>query len=78
MNDNKSAIQAMSAAFLALGMAVSESTLRRAGSHLQELLAHGELDAPTSRIIEGILVGIDYDEEAIVSNWSDSDGALIN
>jgi hypothetical protein len=50
--DNNPVIHAMIAVFLALGEAVGEHTLQRAGNLIRDLL---------SNVLETVLVGIDYD-----------------
>jgi hypothetical protein len=54
-------INAMIAVFLALGEAVGERTLQRAGNLIRDLIADGVVDPATSDILETVLVGIDYD-----------------
>jgi hypothetical protein len=57
-------IHALIASFLALGGAVSGTTLRRAGASLRGLISDPEsqLSPATVRIIEDILVGVDHEE----------------
>jgi hypothetical protein len=56
-------IHALIASFLALGSAVNEETLRRAGNNLRELICDPEsrLSPIAIRILEDILVGIDHE-----------------
>jgi hypothetical protein len=59
--DNNPVIYAMIAVFLALGEAVGECTLQRAGNLIRDLIADEVVSPETSDILETILVGIDYD-----------------
>jgi hypothetical protein len=57
-------INAMIASFCALGLAVGDGPLQRAGEHLRELLADNVLDGTTEEILESVLVAIDHDATA--------------
>jgi hypothetical protein len=61
MDNTKPVINAMAAAFFALGEAMGGSALQRAGVHLRELVANEVVDKNTAAILEGLLVGIDHD-----------------
>ena len=64
---NSPVIHAMIATFLALGEAVGERTLQRAGNFIRNLIADDVVDPETADILESVLVGIDYgpDEDEI-------------
>lgn len=53
-------INAMIATFLAIGTAVSEETLQRAGKLLRELIADDVVDPETVDILESVLVAVDH------------------
>jgi hypothetical protein len=53
----------MFATFLALGTAISDETVHRAGKLLRELIADDVVDPETADILESILVGIDSDPD---------------
>jgi hypothetical protein len=59
--NNKPIIHASIAMFLALGEAVGEPALRRAGGYIRDLLASGVVGRETALILEELLVGIDYE-----------------
>jgi hypothetical protein len=59
--DNNPVIHAMIAVFLALGEAMGERTLQRAGNLIRDLLSNEVVSPETSDILETVLVGIDYD-----------------
>jgi hypothetical protein len=59
--DNNPVIYAMIAVFLALGEAMGESVLQRAGGRIRDLIADEVVSPETSDILETVLVGIDYD-----------------
>jgi hypothetical protein len=59
---NNPIIHAMIAAFLAIGTAVSEDTLQRAGKLLRELIADDVVDAATVGILESFLVAVDAEK----------------
>ena len=59
--DSNPVIYAMIAVFLALGEAVGEHTLQRAGNLIRDLIADEVVSPETSDILETVLVGIDYD-----------------
>jgi hypothetical protein len=54
-------IHAMIAVFLALGEAVGDRTLQRAGNFIRDLLAEDVVGPETADILGTVLVGIDYD-----------------
>ena len=56
--DTKPVVHALTAAFLALGMATGEDVLQRAGNHLRELLTEDVVSQDAASILEGILVAI--------------------
>jgi len=59
--ENKPIIHAIAATFLALGEAVGEEALQRAGNLLRDLIADEVMNAETADILKTILVGIDHD-----------------
>ena len=59
---NSPVIHAMIATFLALGEAVGERTLQRAGNLIRNLIADDVVSPETADILESVLVGIDYDD----------------
>jgi hypothetical protein len=56
-------INALIAAFLALGTAVSEETVRRAGQLLRDLMADGVVDSETASILDRLIVAVDAEPE---------------
>jgi hypothetical protein len=56
-------INALIATFLALGTAVSEETMQRAGKLLRELLADGVVDPETADILDRLIVAVDAEAE---------------
>jgi hypothetical protein len=56
-------INALIAAFLALGTAVSEKTLQRAGKLLRDLMADGVVDPETADILDRLIVAVDAEAE---------------
>ena len=52
-------INALIAVFLALGSAVSDGTVHRAGKLLRELIADGVVDPATTDILESVLAATD-------------------
>lgn len=65
MQNSKSFIYALTTTFLALGEAVGEHALQRAGKLIRDVLAEDVLDSQTAEILEHVLVGIDYRPEFI-------------
>jgi len=61
--DTQPIIHALIASFLALGSAVNEETLQRAGNNLRDLIYDPEsrLNPVAIRILEDILIGIDHE-----------------
>ena len=61
--DTQPIIHALIASFLALGGAVNEQTLKRAGDNLRDLIydPDSRLSAAAIRILEDILAGIDHE-----------------
>ena len=59
--DTTPLVHAMIATFLALGEAVGEGTLQRAGNLIRDLIADDVVSPETADILETVLVGIDYD-----------------
>jgi hypothetical protein len=61
--DTEPIVHALIASFLALGGAVDEAALRRAGNNLRDLIYDPEsrLSPVAIRILEDILVGIDQE-----------------
>lgn len=61
--DHEPIVNALIASFLALGGAVDEATLRRAGNNLRALIydPNFALNPRTIRILQDILVGIDHE-----------------
>jgi hypothetical protein len=57
--DNKPLYHATISLFLALGNAVGDETLQRAGAYLRDLLGDGVLSRESTDIIEGALAAID-------------------
>jgi hypothetical protein len=53
-------VNALIAMFLALGTAVSDQTLHRAGQLLRELIADDVVDPETVDILESVLVAVDH------------------
>jgi hypothetical protein len=60
--DTQPVIHALIASFLALGSAVNEETLQRAGNNLRDLIydPQSRLSPAAIRILEDILVGVDH------------------
>jgi hypothetical protein len=56
-------INALIAAFLALGTAVSEGTVQRAGELLCDLIADGVVDSETASILDRLIVAVDAEPE---------------
>ena len=56
-------INALIAVFLALGTAVSEQTVQRAGKLLRDLLADGVVDPETADILNHLIVAVDAEPE---------------
>jgi hypothetical protein len=61
--DTEPIVHALIASFLALGGAVNEETLQRAGNNLRALIHDPDpaLNPRTIRILEDILIGIDHE-----------------
>ena len=61
--DMEPIVHALIASFLALGGAVDEAALRRAGNNLRALIYDPDsaLHPRTIRILEDILIGVDHD-----------------
>jgi hypothetical protein len=70
--NSKSFIYALTTAFLALGEAVGEPALQRAGRLIREVLSEDVLDPETAEILEHVLVGIDYRPEFIATDLFES------
>jgi hypothetical protein len=68
MQSNKSLVYALATTFLALGEAVGERALQRAGDLIREVLAEDVLDRETAEILEHVLVGIDYSPPALFAD----------
>ena len=60
--DKEPIVNALIASFLALGSAVNEETLQRAGNNLRDLMCdpRSRLSPAAMRILEDILVGVDH------------------
>jgi len=58
-------INAMIATFLAIGTAVSEETVQRAGGLLRELIADRVVDPETTEILESLLVAVDHTDDPV-------------
>jgi hypothetical protein len=56
-------VNALIAAFLALGTAVSERTVRRAGQLLRDLMADGVVDPETAVILDRLIIAVDAEAE---------------
>ena len=61
--DTEPIVHALIASFLALGGAVDEAALRRAGNNLRALICDPDsaLHPRTIRILEDILIGVDHE-----------------
>jgi hypothetical protein len=64
-------INALIATFLALGTAVSEETMQRAGKLLRELIADGVVDPETVDILDRLIVAVDVEPEEPGFGWVD-------
>ena len=64
---NKPVVHAMIATFLALGEAIGEPVLQRAGDYIRRLLAEDIVDPDAASILETVLVGIDAEEPATIT-----------
>jgi hypothetical protein len=53
-------VNALIALFLALGTAVSDETVHRAGKLLRELIADDVVDRETVDILESVLMAVDH------------------
>jgi hypothetical protein len=62
-------INALIAVFLALGTAVSNDTVYRAGTLLRDLMADGVVDRDTKEILESLLVAVDHSDEPQPPLW---------
>jgi hypothetical protein len=56
-------INALIAAFLALGTAVSDETAHRAGQLLRDLIADGVVDRETADILDRLIIAVDAEPE---------------
>jgi hypothetical protein len=63
--NSKPIIHAFIAAILALGEAVGDRTLQRAGDLIRDLLAHGVVGRECASILEELLVGIDHEPDPV-------------
>jgi hypothetical protein len=62
-------INALIAVFLALGTAVSDDTVHRAGDLLRDLMADGVVDRDTQEILESLLVAVDHSDKPQPPLW---------